>query len=231
MLISAIRTVVRDRWASIGITKFARLAASAVRYYSRWNPRVVEATLTTVAGQQFYDLPSGCIGVRRAYWHPSGSPYSTVWANREAIFSLRQPERYFLPSERVIEDINDEAYEHALAGHWEFLSGQGQLSITPEPTVAGTEIAIVYYAEHQINDGATGYDTIPDEDLDIMANLVLAQVIEAEVLAASVSPDYAEGLERQTFRFIPGNAGQVVSDLRRSVRGKYGGATVRVSPP
>ncbi len=232
MLISSVRLVVLDRWStSIDTSKFARLVASAMRYYSRWNPRVVETTLTTVADQQFYDLPSGCIGVREAYWHPSGSPYSTVWANREAIFSLRQPERYFLPSERVIEDINEEAYEHALTGRWEFLSGQGQLCITPEPTVAGTEFPVVYYAEHQINAGATGYETIPDADLDILANLVLAEVIEAEVLVASVSPDYAEGLERETFRFIPSNAGQVVSDLRRSGRGKYGGATVGVSPP
>jgi len=127
-----------------------------------------------------------------------------------------------MPSDRVIENINQSAHIDAILGQWE--QRNETLVIYPEPTATGDEdIDIVYAAYHVLNDGASGYDTIPDEDLDIMADVTLALYLRARAAEIALEPDYAEGLQRVTKRNIPGNLRDTVRELRKGLIGKYGG--------
>jgi len=127
-----------------------------------------------------------------------------------------------MPSERVIDNINQEAHIKALQGTWE--QRNQTLVIFPEPTAAGTtDLEIVYAAEHVLNDDEDGYDTIPDVDLDIIADLTTATYLQARMTEISLEPDYAEGLQRLTTHFLPSNLRETIRALRQEVKSKYGG--------
>ena len=227
MLIADIRRAVSDRWSSIiGATKHNRYIAAAVRYYSRFNPRVEDATFTTVSGTQVYNLTAqgitNCIGIQKVLYAPLGDVYNELKASSEILYLLTEPPRYQQPSIRVIDDINEEAHLDALHGAYSYRPATDELELWPEPTATGTTVYVTYYALHVINEGGTGYDTIPDQDLDIVRDLVLAEVLEGERWNLAMEPDYAEGLERQTAHYIPGNIENAVNDLRSRVEKKYG---------
>ena len=80
LLLTDIQEGVRDRYTSTTITdaKLDRFIASAVRYYSRWNPYIQSTSFSTVIDQQAYNLPAGCVGVLEVLWLPMGMSCSLV---------------------------------------------------------------------------------------------------------------------------------------------------------
>lgn len=224
MLLSTIREAVTDRFTTetIETERLNRLIAAAVREYSRFNPRIIELAISTVIDQETYDLPDACLWVIECYWWPIGQLFAELRAGAEQTYIMQKPSRVHMPSERIIDDINQEYHIERMMGQWE--QRNDTLVIYPDPTAAGDEdLEIVYAAKHVLNDAETGYDTIPSEDLDIVADVTLAIYLQARNTEISLEADYAEGLQRITKRFIPGNLRATVRELRSGLLGKYGG--------
>ena len=152
--------------------------------------------LVTVANAM---LPPVGANVAGRFWHP-----------------------YNMPSQRVINDINQSASVRAQSGFWHFEDAERKLVIWPEPATAGDTFTVRYYAEHIINAGETGYDTIPDADLELIVACALAELLDAEGNAAAFSPDYQEGLERVSFKNVTGMVSNQSESLRGRVSLKYG---------
>ena len=231
MILTNIRTAVQDRYEieNILIPKLNRLIAAAVRYYSRYNPYVKVTDFDTVNEQRLYDLPSDCMQdyiTKVDYW-PSGGLSDTL----SAAYEYERPRRtgsfrYDLYSERVIDDIKQQEYIKRVQGQWEIENNQ--IALYPVPGATIVEVYVTYGAGHALNEAETAYATIPAEDLDIIRDLTVAEIIEGRRTEASVEPDYAEGMGRQTKRFIPGNVDATVKYLRRKCTDKYSGVAVAV---
>ena len=227
MLLTDIQTAVTDRLTTetIVTARLNRFIAAAVREYSRYNPIISSTMLSTVSDQAEYDLSAlNCMQVLECYWWPIGQLFAELRAGAEQAYIMRQPYRYHMPSERVINDINQEAHISRLVGHWE-LRNQNTLVIYPTPTAASDEdLEIVYTSAHALNVGGTAYATIPDEDLDILADLTFALYLQARISEAALEPDYAEGLQRITTHFIGPNLQAAIRMLKQGVEGKYSGS-------
>jgi len=164
--------------------------------------------------------------VLECYWWPTGELFAELRAGAEQAYVLQRPARVHMPSERVIDDINQSAYLSRIIGEWE--QRNDTVSITPKPSASDDDILLVYAASHLINATATGYDTIPDEDLDIVADLTLAAYLKSRAVELALEPDYAEGIQKITKHFLPGNIANVVKELHRGIEGKYGGTGLAV---
>lgn len=235
MLLTTIRQAVSDRWPdTVDTDKCNRLIAAAVRYYSRFNPRILELTVTTVTAQKEYGLvalgATGIIGVQDVLWFPAGEASNEMRAVEEYYRLLREPPIYAMPSQAVIDDINESAHIARLGGKYRYEEAEANLIIYPEPTVSGSTFLVRYYATHALNQGATGYDTIPDADLDLLTALVIADLLDDKGNAAAFSPDYQEGLEKVSYGKVSGATTMRAEELRGRVAFKYGGTSVAVAP-
>ena len=231
MLLTTLRTAITtDRLTTETISqeRSDRLIASAVREYSRYAPIKSSTTITTVADQEEYDLSDlNCLWVLECQWWPAGQLFAELRSGAEQVYIPSEPSRYHMPSERVINDINQSALIKAMRGTWE--QRNQTLVVFPTPSVASSEsLEIVYAALHVLNDAETGYDTIPDEDLDIVADLATAVYLQASMSERALESDYAEGLQRVTAHFIPANLRQTIKELRQGVKDKNGGTGVGV---
>jgi hypothetical protein len=101
-----------------------------------------------------------------------------------------------------------------------------KLCLSPIPTASGTVVPVEYARAHGINAGLTGYDSIPDDDLEIIRDLVVAEIVHSRMVQHSIEPDYVEGLQTVTKRFVPGNARQAIQELRSACIAKYGASVV-----
>lgn len=231
MLLTTIRQAITDLYSTetFTATKLNRFIARAVDYYSRYNPIPTEYSFTTVADDNSYDMPTGCIGIQKVLY-PAIS-VSNISANYGSDFArLQHSVPYNEPSLYVIGDINEGAYIENSRGHWEYRPVGNDLIIDPTPG-AGTTVNVTYWAKHQLNVGSTGYDYIPDEDLEIIASLALAQIMESKALEAALEPDTQEGLEKITVHFITGTAYASIDSLRAKVSDKYGGGSAISTVP
>ena len=221
MNIADIQTAVADKYtlATIADAKSKRQIASAVRFYSRYNPHITLWEFTTTVDVNAYDLPDGATIIIDVLW-PADEALTivNVGAIRESM--LRRPVRYDLVSERVIENIKSDAFYSDYLGNWR--RQNEQVILEPTPGVTGQDVQLWYGKAHALNAGATGYDTIPDEDLNILTDLSIVEVLLQLQIEAATRPDYAEGLGRVTHHFLPQNLHAVINDLRKGVRGKYG---------
>lgn len=229
MRLLGLRTAIQDRYTteSMNIGALDRFIAAAVRFYSRYNPYIKTTTVTTVSNQQKYDLPSDCVDIVDAEWYPLGELYAELQAGAEQIYLLQPHRKYRFhqPSDRIIDDIERNAYADRVTGRWE--QENKQLVLWPEPTSAGTEVTVIYTSQHVLSSGA--YSTIPNEDFDLLVNLVFAEILSARGFEMAIEPDYSEGLQRTTKRFVPGNTRIAVRELRQEVIDKYGRAAALVS--
>ena len=229
MLLTDIQTAVTDRFTTetIDATKLKRLIAAAVRFYSRYNPYLQQHDFPTVAEQKLYDLPADCIHemvLDVDYWPTGGLSYE-LSAKQEYETIYQRPASYDLISERVIEDIKQSEHINRVRGDWQIENGQ--IALWPVPGATSVTVYITYGSTHALTGGTT-YATIPDEDLDIIRDLTIAEILEAKATEFAVEPDYAEGLQRITKRFLPENIDSVVKNLRGKCVQKYGGAAVAV---
>lgn len=232
MLASEIEDAVKQRWdtGTFGATDWNQLIPRAARFYSRYNPRMVETELTTVSDQSEYDLPAGTILVTKVLWYKGTEVSAQLLAGSEAF--VLEPRRRLpnMPSDDVINDINEEALLKLMQGDWEQWKGNGQLHISPTPTVAGNTIYVTYTANHVSTVSGTTYATIPDQDLDIMADLVLAYHLEKQASRHAAEPNWSLGQQRETRHHVPGNAMLMVSQLRSECISKYGGVAAVAAP-
>lgn len=211
---------VRDRLTNVELTEgqMFRYMTDAVAFYSRFNPFERDSTLTTVASQQDYPLPSDFLFMRDVEWYPSGKLF-TVQSDVAYETLLYEPARLHHPSDRVIDSIDRQDFVDRLKGKWEIVGRNVRL--WPAPASSGASIKYFYGALHPLNESEDGYDEIPPEDLSIVVSLTLAEVLEAALVDVSMEFDYAEGLQRVTKHFVPGNLRGTIQSLRDSVRGKY----------
>ena len=230
MLITDISLGVQDLYGKVNATALNRHIAAAVREYSRWNPRILETTLTTILNTTLYSLASvsNLIGVKDVRYLPGG--YNTEsYLLSENVFLSAQPERYHVWSQRVIDDIEQAESIGRLAGQWYYRRATNQLKLADNPS-AGDTITLFYYASHAINTGGTGYDTIPNDDLDIIIDLTLARIYRGLALTAAGQPDYREGQESESFKNVATNIESEIARLTEGVKAKYGSGAFDVGP-
>jgi len=218
-----VTTRVRDRYTMEELDPNAldRFIDAAVRLYSRYNPEVKSTSFETVVDQQDYDLPADCaLVIDTEYW-----PLGSLYTDREYpwLKQVENPYSYHQPSTRVIDDIERSTYAERLRGRWEKVGSQ--LRLWPTPAASGIEITVEYAAVHSL--AMDEASSIPGEDMDLLVDLVLAEVFKARGGEVALEPDYAEGLQRTTKRFVPGNVRAVVRDLRQPLLDKYDGPVGR----
>ena len=233
MDLTDIYTAVRDRLTTESFTasQLNKMIAAGVREYSRWNPLMVDYTFQTEAADNEYDLPDDCLFVLDCWWFPSGELLDE--GEEEDVLSLgtlTSLSPYNFPSHRVIDDINKEAANRAARGQWESEKGSRVIKLFPEPTEAGSDVDIRYASPHVLNEAEDGYDTVPDEDLEILADLVVARHLETRAAEMALEPDYQLAMQRETFRSVPRNAVMMAEQLREGVRQKYGGSGAALIP-
>lgn len=222
MLIADIIEAVGDAFTSETLDpgRLERLISIAVKYYSRYNPFEKPGTLTLVVNQQDYDVAADCILLAGVDYWPSGDLAGVMRAGQEYADLVGEEVRYRFPSDRVIRNIERTSRADRQGVRWEPL-GSRKVRLHPAPTAVDT-IDYQYYAVHALDAAEDEYPTIPDEDAEIIRDLVLAEILQGRGLEYAVEPDYAEGLQRVTKHFIPGNVRATVSALRQGVRSKYG---------
>lgn len=229
MELATIRRAVLDDYTldTPTATVLNRRIAAAVREYSRYNPRVVDTTLTTVADQAAYTFDVPVNGIREVIYWANGTYYTV---SDEIMDRLRLDTPYALVSHYAIEDIKEAAHVRGLLGDWEWRGTSGELILYPTPSVSGETVYVTYYAPHALNDDGDGYDTIPDADQEIIVDLTLAELLTRHTVEAAASPDQAEGLERVTYHYNVANIDLAVARLRSGLIGKYGGSAIVVGP-
>lgn len=215
-LVNALRT--RYQREEVAIDEARLYVESAIREYSRWNPRVASTSFSSVQDQQAYDLPAACIGVIDVLWLPMGDVLISG-AERLAIHQKDILETFNQYALRHVDRINEAEYHGAIRGDWEVRNNQ--VLLWPIPTSAAHTITVQYATLHILNAAKTGYDTVPDEDFDIIVSLTLAELLVARRLELSLEPDWAEGLTRISYRTATASLQGVVDDLREPVVKKY----------
>ena len=141
MNIVDIQTAMEDKYslAAYDTAKTKRQIASAVRYYSRYNPYIVLWEFTTTVDVNAYDLPDGATIIVDVLW-PADEALTVVnvGAIRESM--LRRPVRYDLVSEHVIENIKSDAFYAAYLGNWR--RQNDQVVLEPTPGVTGQDVQL-----------------------------------------------------------------------------------------
>lgn len=200
-------------------SKLKRYIARAVRYYSRYAARILTATLETIANQQELDLPSGCVLVTDAIWYPGGT-WGT-WEQTEMLTAQAlQPEPYQSMVERLAEDIERAESHRRAQGDWE--QRGTKLALFPTPASAGIEVEITYTAHHSVSDDGLEYATVPDEHLNAIVGLTIAEHLQAKAIQRADQTSYAEGVTRVTKGHMPENLSAQVSRLRREALAEIG---------
>jgi hypothetical protein len=225
MLLTDLRALcaLRYRTETLTATEWYRWLAMAVREYSRWAPRRLETTFTTVYGQSEYDLVTGCVRVLECEWPASAQALSVLDTDPPTASGAAR----LMPSLALIDDVNDSAWALATRNQWE--QWGTVLHLDPLPQGAET-VRYRYSAVHVLNADGTGYDTIPDEDLDLVVDLALAELLTARAQEAALEPDYRLGLASESYRDVSERALAQADALRKRVIAKYGGPVALSAP-
>lgn len=198
-------------------SQWEELIARAVRHYSRYNPYETTTTTTTVADQAEYDMPADCLYIRDVQW---------LWDTTLRVWDITtdydgEPIKATMPSLEIIDDINEADYVRRTTGRWRQYRGSQKIVLDPTPTTSGDTVTIFYGAYHVLNDD--GYDTIPDEDLDIVCDLTLYELYGDRGAELALEPNYSTGMEREDFSHIQEGLARVREELLRRAEGRYGG--------
>ena len=222
MLLTAIAEAIQDNpiASAFTIPALYRYIARAMRLYSQWNPLIKDKTLATVIDQKEYTVTATCIGVYRCLWYPGSTITSDLTISQQILASQVYVTNE--PSLSVIHDINESESLRRLQGKWEWREANRRLVLEPTPTGSGDDITVTYADQHVLNVGGTGYDTIPDEDLEIVRDLCLAEILDGKAMEFAIQPDYRSGAEQETLHFVPGNARDLAELLRSNLANKYG---------
>jgi hypothetical protein len=178
--------------------------------------------MVSTPGQDTYALPGNCVLLldvlfQDANW--TGSLQMSDLSRRRGTSKTR-------PSDLLIRDIEDDSGTYRAWELWEKVGGNVVFADRFGTTVE--TLALRYTAEHTLNPARDEIETIPSYDADLLVGLLLVEILQGIAVTAASTEDWAEGLQRETSHFIPGNIRLVITDLRRAVMAKYQAGTVVV---
>jgi len=219
MLLATIRERFRDRVTNTTYTDAVldRLIASAVRYYSRFAPRIGTQTIATVKDQSTYSLEDDVGVVSDVEWWPFGKPVSTEITSPVIYSEPAQKYASHAPADRLIDTINRMGAENTLRGEWE-QRNRTSLILYPTPEADDLTVTVTYTHDHALNVAGTGYDTIPDRHLDAVVNLTIAEHLAVCATDRANEPDYTAGFSKITKRHLPAALRREVNILRSVAR-------------
>lgn len=207
------RVADRYTYETVETNRLKRTIAAAVTWYNRYAPRTRIGEITTVADQENYARPSDCPlgGVETVYWFPGIDfvgyvDLQEVWAD-----VLEYDPAH--PSEQIMDAMNRGYLRRAQLGAWDMR--EGEIVLIPTPTTAGRIVYFQYEGQHELNGGGTAYETIPDEHLEVITILAIAELLEDQGLGNLPKPDYSDGLVQMRRRHIPKAIREEAKYLRR----------------
>jgi hypothetical protein len=208
-------------------TKLRQFIDKAVRYYSRYNPVVDIEVIPIEDGEQIYDWPDDATGIRVVEWWPVGEP-DAMFATEPDVLPF-PPVLPHQPSLDVIRAINRAATAKRLRGGYKIVGKQ--IWLTQIPTSESSDIQVTYTMIHEFSEAIegggeilpseAGYLTIPNEDLDIICDLTLAEINSAKGREDMMEPDYTEGMMSIKHRSNPASVREIIRGYRESVEHKY----------
>ena len=217
-----IKTAVTDKLSTevIDDERLDRFIAAAVRFYSRYNPVIKAAVLDTAATQQDYDVEVDCVQVTDVQWWPYGESMTVMNVGQEYYNALMQPGRALSRADQIIRNEAVILRDDETRAHW--MQVGKKIRLWPIPSVTHTEIPYEYTAVHVLDEYGEAYGTIPNEDLEIMRDLTLAEYLQARATEVVLEPNYSEGLQSVRKDFIPQNIASQVARLTSGLIAKYG---------
>ena len=222
------QVVIEDRITTetIAQVRLDRFIANAVMQYSRYNPVITAVTLSTVADQAIYDLSAyNVLMILDCFWWPGGTITAELLSGSEQAFVAPDPVVYHQPSNRLINNINQSAQIKGLRGTWE--QRNQTVVVYPTPTIDGdNNLEVIIGAQHILNVTYSCYDTIPADDLDIIADLATASYLSARASEMALEPDYKEGLQSITRHYAVSSIREAIEMLSHGVIAKYGNESV-----
>lgn len=220
--VAVLAEAVRDNYTAETVTdaRMLRAIESALRYYSRYNPVIVTAELTTVANQYDYSLPADCVQLLELEYWPFGSPYSTsedfqLWGSKPIAATM---------VDQVLRNMDRDQRIDAYGGYFEVIVAgpEGTVRLSPVPTSA-INVPYRYYRVHELNEAQTSMPTLPPEDLEILGDLVVVALLSKWLNDFVTEPDYVRGLGKVTKRHLPQSITNRIRTLRQGVQQRYGG--------
>jgi len=201
----------------------SRAVDRAVTYYSRLKPHYLETTVTTVADQDTYDLPSECVRVvycdyRTTTVNEYGElddyfPYTFGDWNHPALTFIRQ---------RLMQ-----AYDDVGRGYWAVINSASSwksgkfLLLYPEPDNSGDTFTVRYSTEHpKVSDD---YTTIPSEHIWCIEDLAIAYLLESRARKMDNLPtQYRSGQTTVSRSGVGGSLRADAKELRQGVHDSLG---------
>jgi len=196
-----------------------RYIERAVRLYSGLKPYRRTGTLTTVADQDVYSLPSDCMTLVDCQYRNS-----TVeeWKEyTDELFPFMHAD-YDYPALTLVRNALLHAYDTVGQGYWKQITvptslqaGQ-RVMLYPPPDDSGDSIDIVYWAQHPLV--ASDYPTIPDWHVPHIVDLVVSYGLERLATEIDKGPhDFDEGQTRVRWMGGGNNLRRAAYRLRQRV--------------
>jgi len=140
----------------------------ALRDFNRLLPKMVTATISTVANTQDYTLPAACLYVWRVYYVPG-----SVTDVSSSLVDVGAYDYFYLPSQAIIWDLQYFSHVRGQMGSWELVNpvqATKTLRLIPIPTSVDT-VTYIYMANRTAAE-------IPEEMEPVMMDAVLSRVYE-----------------------------------------------------
>jgi len=202
-------------------TQFERWLARAVRYYSRYNPVLVHEDLTTEVGERTYELPDDCMLVKSIMYVPD--PAANEMSMESESLHRKRGVSSNRPSELLIKQVYDQTGLTMPEEVWEV---EGANVVFEDGFAAIETLDIAYYALHVLDEEEEAYETIPAQDIDILVDLVMADILGHRAANMGATEDYDEGLEHIIVSKIVSNTAISVERLRSELIRRYGTTAV-----
>jgi len=218
MLLTEIRAAVTAAYPETVTAANSDIATkTAVQRYSGYNPVVYVGSLELVADTYQYTKPTSMLALCTTKWWPLDDDNLSAYLN---LTSDAYPPvgRQRQVSTTVINRIIRGDYFDRTSG--DIAVRGGYLYVSPTPASAIT-IALIYSKYHVLNVGSTGYDTIPDEDLEIVRDLTMYELLKTRALEAAMTDNYAEASSKTNPRGVIADIRMAQAQLLDSVRDKY----------
>ncbi len=209
------RLELRYSITSYSNTQFELWLSGVLRWYSRFNPRIITTTMVSTPGQDTYALPGNCVLLIDVLYQDA----NWVGSLQMSDLSRRRGTSKTRPSDLLVRDIEDDSGTYRAWEMWEQEAGN-VVFVDKFGTTVET-IALKYTAEHTLNPARDEIETIPSYDADLIVGLLLVEILQSIAIMAASTEDWAEGLQRETSHFIPGNIRLLITSLRRAVLDKY----------
>lgn len=171
-------------------SQLAHFIANAVTRYSEFAPHVLVTTLTSVADQADYALPSAAVAVRQVKWRDT--PY-TVPSNLTPTLNLEwQDDALLAVRDQLIANFDRLTQTSwAVVNYAHSYMGGLYLRLYPAPTTADEDIQVWYTTAHSLV--GSQYPTIPANHASHVAKLAYALILRREARIMLRQPDINAG--------------------------------------